>query len=56
MTASDRIRIEVFEGSQAGDAEFDSRARTYVRSRPWLADGEPGQGCQIRDGQIGLGG
>ena len=33
MTAPDRIMIEVFEGSQAGDAEFDSRARTYVRWR-----------------------
>lgn len=31
MVAPDRIRIEVFEGSQAGNAEFDDAARTYLR-------------------------
>ncbi|MFN8581316.1 MAG: hypothetical protein U0163_10115 [Gemmatimonadaceae bacterium] len=31
MTAPDRIRVEVFEGSQAATAEFDSRAQVYVR-------------------------
>ncbi len=31
MLASDRIRVEVFQGSTAADAEFTSNARTYVR-------------------------
>jgi hypothetical protein len=31
MIGVDRIRVEVFAGSQASDAEFTSAARTYVR-------------------------
>lgn len=31
MTGPDQLRIEVFEGSQAGDAAFDERARIYRR-------------------------
>jgi hypothetical protein len=31
MQAADRIRVQVFEGSQASSASFDSRAQIYVR-------------------------
>jgi hypothetical protein len=31
MQAADRIRVQVFEGSQAATATFDSRAQIYVR-------------------------
>jgi hypothetical protein len=31
MIAVDRIRVQVFEGSQAANAEFDGRASIYVR-------------------------
>jgi len=31
MLAPDRIRVEVFEGSQAATADFDGRAQVYVR-------------------------
>ena len=31
MQAADRIRVQVFEGSQASTATFDSRAQIYVR-------------------------
>jgi hypothetical protein len=31
MIAADRVRVQVFEGSQLGDAEFDSRASVYIR-------------------------
>jgi hypothetical protein len=31
MLADDRVRVEVFEGSQAKTAEFDGRALVYIR-------------------------
>lgn len=31
MLAADRIRVQVFEGSQAATGDFDSRAQIYVR-------------------------